>query len=157
MDLYSRASGKFYRQLVFSFIAVSTTVVVADIVEINHKYSLLGIWLCLALVIWIQFARFLSIVLNKKPLLTINEVFVFDRIYNIEYQWSDIKEIVESGSTLYVILYSPDTYLNKIHNPLRRFYCKTYYSITKNTPFKINLSFVNANKNALLEILKMYS
>ena len=157
MLFYSRPNGKFYIQLVFSLLAVFCSIVIFSKKAMILDYSLLVLWIPISCLIWLQFGRLLLIILNRKPILIINEQYVFDRISGLEYSWTDISEIVDDGGILDIILAEPSIYLNKIKNPLRKAYFKMRFNLMQSNPFRIQVNLIDVNKKALLELLNNYS
>ncbi|MCO5950264.1 STM3941 family protein [Mucilaginibacter flavidus] len=99
------------------------------------------------------FKKNLILKLTNKPVLIINEDFVFDIASNRKYDWDDIKEIYGENSSIYIVLYQPEKYKQKPSNGLERWNAK----IDKNPSFTINTGFVSARINTLLEVLDEYS
>jgi len=99
------------------------------------------------------FKKNLILKLTNKPVLIINEDFVYDIASNRKYNWDDIKEIYGENSSIYIVVYQPEKYMQTHSNAVERWIAK----IDKGSPFKINTGFVSGRINTLLEVLDEYS
>ncbi|BAU54744.1 hypothetical protein MgSA37_02922 [Mucilaginibacter gotjawali] len=82
----------------------------------------------------------------NKPMLTINESYIFDHFNDRKYYWTDIEDIVATGprDLLQIYLYEPKIYPRTITTPIEKF----LQSIIKRKPkpndsYFIDLSMVN--------------
>jgi len=95
----------------------------------------------------------------KKYVLSVNELFIDDRLSNIKYYWDDIEEAVETEGVLEIKLHDPVKYLDAIRNPFGRLYAKFACRFFKKKPsFKIDLSYIKSPANdSVLNILNDFS
>jgi len=114
------------------------------------------LWLFIAYVRLMNYRRYIYLMLNGKPVLIVNENYIYDLAKDIKYYWQDIDEIFEENSYLYIKLHKPNEYLEKLEGGVKRF-ISDVFSNKYNTPFVINADMVNVNSQALLEMLDNYS
>jgi hypothetical protein len=96
--------------------------------------------------------------LFNKPILTANEEYIYDFANDIIYYWKDISDVYEEKSSLFINLYPPNDYLNRIGNPVRRFITRLRFKPNrKRSLFFIDIDLVDVDRNDLLEILDNYS
>jgi hypothetical protein len=109
--------------------------------------------------LWIlQIYRLIFLSVLKKPILTINERYLYDHNCKIRYWWKDIEEIYEKRGFLFIGLYCPKDYLDKIDEPIVRFVANLRFKLNRTkTLFFIHLETVEVDPNELLEILDDYS
>lgn len=116
------------------------------------------IWALIALVRSITYYRPVYFAIAKKTVLGITDEYIDDFLSGSRYYWKDVKEIYEKNARLYLILYQSEEHLADIGSPIKRFFARIFYSSDPDkTPFIINIDLVNANPNALLELLDDYS
>ena len=118
--------------------------------ELFHYTYIL--WLFIAALRLAVYKNYFLLIFRNRPVLEANEIYIFDLANNIKYYWEDIDEIYEDNAYLYLKLYNPNKYLEKIRNPLKRFIIGVSGAL-----FKINIDMVNINHLALIEILDNYS
>jgi len=95
--------------------------------------------------------------LFAKPILVANENYIYDFNHDVKYYWKDIREVYKKGSFLFIKLYHPENYLDKIGNPQRRFVTKLWFKPnSKRSFFFINIDFVDADQALLLKKLDNY-
>ncbi|MDB4923838.1 STM3941 family protein [Mucilaginibacter sp.] len=121
---------------------------------LHYKYIL---WLVLALVRFLHYRKYIYLGLANKPVLIVNETYIYDLTKNIKYYWEDIKEVYERNAYLYINLYKPDDYLDNFHNPIKKLIAKNIIAAKDRTPYNINIDLINVNPNVFLEILDDYS
>jgi hypothetical protein len=85
-----------------------------------------------ALILAVQFYRPIYALLFTKPILTVNETYVYDFVTNTSYYWRDIEDITQNNRSLYINLENPDEYLKKTGAPLKKFARKLWYKPGKN-------------------------
>lgn len=97
-------------------------------------------------------------VIAGKPILTVDDTFIYDFAGDVKYYWKDIREIYERDSFLFIDLYHPEEYLNKIGNPAKRLKVKLWFKPdSKRSSFVINIDNVAKDPTELLKILNDYS
>lgn len=102
----------------------------------------------------IMYRRYIYLHFFKKPVLVIDESYIYDVVAGIKYYLKDIDFVYENNAYLYIKLHYPAEYLNKIGDPIKRFILNVDYEPNaKETPYKINLDFVKVDLNVLLELL----
>jgi len=102
----------------------------------------------------ILYRRYIYLILCRKPVLVINESYIYDVATEIKYYLKDIDLVYEHNAYLYVRLHHPSEYLNKIGDPIKRFILNLDYEPNaKETPYKINLDLVKIDLNVLFELL----
>ena len=122
---------------------------------LHYKYI---IYVVAALPWIVQIYRPICSVIINKPILTVNDDYIYDFNYDIKYFWKDIEEIYEKRGYLYINLYHPEDYLNKIGNAHRRFVAKLWFKLNRETSlFVINKDIIDVDGHKLLEILDGYS
>lgn len=117
------------------------------------------LWWVLAILYGFYTIQYLYIKLGKRPVLTINEAYIFDDLSNIKYYWNDISEVVETNDYLSIHLYQPTKYLYKIYNPLRWLVAVvTLGFFEKSSPYDIRLHMLDIpNRIEFLEALNKFS
>jgi hypothetical protein len=116
------------------------------------------IWASIALIRSVSYYKPIYFVITKKPVLNVTHESIDDFITGTRYCWKDIKEIYEKDAYLHLILYKPEAYLINIKNPIKRLFAKIFHSSDPDkTPFIVNIDLVDANPDALLELLDDYS
>jgi len=111
-----------------------------------------------AVALAIQIYRPIYAAITHKPILTVNDEYIYDFNFDIRYEWKDVEEFYEKNGLLYVNLYHPENYLNKIGNPHRRFVAKLWFKPErKKSLFIIKTDMIDEDGNDLLEILDDYS
>jgi len=116
------------------------------------------ILLALTAFLWlIQFYRSIYACLFNKPILTVNETCIYDFVTDTTYYLKDIEGIYEKKTFLYLNLYNPKDYLDKIGNPHRRLVVKRWFNSNNNRPlFIINTDLIDAKRSFVLEKLNNY-
>ena len=106
----------------------------------------------------IQAYREIYFILSNKTLLSIDENAIHDFYNNITYYWKDIKRIRKKHGYLYLSLYNPGEYLNKIGNLRYRTVKKMWFKPGgEYNEFLINISIVDIDRNVVSTILIDYS
>jgi hypothetical protein len=96
-------------------------------------------------------------VIIDKPILTVDESYIYDFNNDIKYDWKDIEKIYKKGRALYIKLYKPKDYLDKIGNPHRRFITRLWFKPnSKRSLFYIETNLAETNGNELLDILEKF-
>src|SRR5580704_16321734 len=69
----------------------------------HHEYVWLIIGLIFTPIVLSSFRpiTLIKLIIYKKPVLTVNQSYVFDHFQNIQYYWDDIEEAVQTDNTLY--------------------------------------------------------
>ena|ERR1700761_7788254 len=116
-----------------------------------------ALWMLIAFVRYLSYRRYISLRYRHKPVLTVNEIFIYDAVKNIKYYWKDIEEVYENNLYLYIKLNNPASYIQYISNPYRKFMAKRAVKSQGETPFTINMDMIKVNPNVLLETLDEYS
>jgi hypothetical protein len=156
MNYCFKKSKIFYYLLVsflFSFITVS------DLLHLGFLKShfIIVCEVIFILLFWYVTWRLLYLILFKKPALSINEDYIFDRLDNVKYQWGDIDEVIESHTLLRIKLQDPKKYLNRIGDPVQRCIAiLTFWLYNKKSPYVINLNLLDANTKELIKTLNHY-
>jgi hypothetical protein len=116
------------------------------------------LYIILILAITAQCYRLIYSALTGKPVLIVNEAFIYDFDGDIKYYWRDIETISERDSYLFINLYQPTEYLDKIGNPVQRFKVKFWFKPgKKRSLFTINIDNVAKDSITLLKLLNNYS
>ena len=110
------------------------------------------LWLVIAFIRLKAYIKYIQLRFYQKPVLIVNENYIYDLAKEIKYYWKDIKEIYDDNGYLYINLYEPEDYLNNIKGPFNRFMAGF-----RKTPFTINVDMVYVNQSVLLDILDDYS
>jgi hypothetical protein len=158
MEFKTRISSTFIMNMFLIALALGMAVISFFYASFRYPffhYSYL-IWLIIAYVRFRTYRRYIYLILNNKPVLIINESYVYDGAKKIKYYWKDIEEVYDDNAYLYLKLHNPEEYLNKLGNPANRFTSEVFSNVHK-TPFVINTDMVNVNANVFLEILNNYS
>ena len=116
---------------------------------ISYAYIL---WLLIAILRFSTYRKYLYLMIYGKPVLIVNEEYIYDAAQDIKYKWEDITEIKEANAFLYIELDNEKEYLARIKNPLTRLII-----VLRGTALRINIDMVKVNPNALLQILDDYS
>lgn len=102
--------------------------------------------------------RDLFFLFSAKPVLSINENQIHDHYNDVVYDWGDIEATRQKYGYLYLKLYHPEDYLNKIGNPHYRMIRKLWYKPgSEHNEFLINLGLADANKDELSNLVTGYS
>lgn len=107
-----------------------------------HKedYSSLWFWGITASIFAYWSVKYWYKKIFKKPVLIINNEYIFERFDNVKYYWTDVKEVVMTGNYLFIHLYKPWKYIFRINNPLKILIAITSLCIFKKiSPFYISL------------------
>jgi hypothetical protein len=129
----------------------------------NHKNYYLSFFFLLVAIVTVlpRLIKFFYFWIGSKPVLTANRSFIFDQFKNIKYYWNDIDEIVVTGEYMVVKLYQPEKYLNKVKNPVQRYFKKRRYNrFHKKLYYSINLDIVGvkaADYSRFLNTLNEFS
>lgn len=92
-----------------------------------------------------------------KPILKVNENYLYDLNNDITYDWKDVDSVDIKRSFLIINLKQPSVYLDKIGNSFRRFLIKLLFRPnTKSALFFIDLDIVEAEKSELVGIINDY-
>ncbi len=116
-----------------------------------------ALWMLIAFVRYLSYRQYISLRYRHKPVLTVNEIFIYDAAKNIKYYWKDIEEVYENNLYLYIKLNNPADYIQYISNPYRKFIAKQAVKSGRETPYVINMDMIKVNPNVLLEMLDEYS
>jgi hypothetical protein len=85
-------------------------------------YITAGTYLLLLSIIISRLVKLLYFFLRKKPVLIVNELYIFDCYDDEKFYWIDILEVVvETNSVLMIELNKPDKYLKKSKKLFSRF------------------------------------
>ena len=96
----------------------------------------------------------LRFIFYKKPIFTVNEVFIFDYFNNIQYNWDDIKEVIATDDYLDIQLCEPEKYFKMIKSPFGRFMTKIYQGIFKiKSLYTIDINLLDIEKGKNKEFL----
>jgi hypothetical protein len=109
------------------------------------------------LVCLMNYKIFLSVFTNK-PILIVNDDYIYDFVSDLKFYWKDIEGILEDKGYLRIRLFDPIKYVDqavsKRNNLLSKLQRRPY---DRNKIFKINANFIHANLNNLLEVMDDYS
>src|SRR5258708_7761657 len=83
----------------------------------NYSYV---VWLFIAFIRLRNYRRYIYLMLLNKPVLIVNETYIYDLAKNVKYYWKDIESIYEDNAYLYIKLYKPDEYLTAKGKPLKK-------------------------------------
>ena len=93
----------------------------------------------------------------KKPVLSIGEDGIFDRVNNVRYRWEDITNISESNTVLRIDLRNPQKYLGRIKDPVQAcVIALALWLYGKKSPYVINMSLIDANSKDVVKELSTY-
>ena len=102
--------------------------------------------------------RDLYFVFSGKTMLSIDENHIHDFYNGVAYNWKDIAAIREEHGYLYLKLYHPEDYLDKIGNWYYRMIKKLRYKPGgKHNEFSINIGLADAGEVELSKLLQGYS
>jgi len=128
------------------------------LVAVGFRHYTYIIFLSTAFLWFLRCYRQIYSALVGKDVLTVNESYIYDFIGDIKYYWKDVDEIYEMNSFLFIKLYEPEQYLEKIGNPFERLLVKLWFKPSSKKPsFFINIDTVAADPDDLLKILNDYS
>jgi len=158
MEFKIRYGNNFILNIVFMFIAIVFACLTYSSFKTGlMRYAYIG-WIFIAVLRFYAYYRPIYLSIFNKPVLIANEKYIFDLSKNIKYYWKDIDTVYEKHSYLFIKLYRPSDYLNKINNPVKRVILWiTIKSLPKKSPYFIDTGIVDIHPNALLEILDDYS
>jgi hypothetical protein len=150
------ANYTFFRNIVIPVLVLAMTFFIflyTSYLSDSFKYCwtlLLGI----ALARLIVYRRYVYLTFYKKPILITNENYIYDVATETKYYWTDIEEVLIDNAYLYLTLYDPASYLNKIGDPVKRYFINLNYDPgKKRSPYRIDLDWIDLNQDDLLEIL----
>lgn len=154
---YSFKSSKIFSYLLVSLIFSFITVL--DLLHLGYLKSHIVI-VCeviFVLLLWYVTGQLLYLMLFKKPALTITKDYIYDRINNIKYNWTDIDAFIESDTLLRIKLLDPKKYLNRSGDPVQKcIILFTFWLYSKKSPYVINLSMLDTNNKDLLQRMDDY-
>ena len=160
MDFKIRPSG-------YLLIRVCTTAMFFLLAALNffsplNKTGLLRYNYVLYFVTAVLFAlsiyRDLYFTLAGKTVLSIDENGIRDYCNDVVYKWSDVEATRQKHGYLYLTLYHPEDYLDKIGNRGYRRIKKLWYKPGgKHNEFLINIGLADADKDELSKLLHDYS
>ena len=151
MEFDVRQSGAFVFNIllviVAGFMTVFSLVFFWNTTGFIHYFFIL--WLIVALARRIHnYFHYFVLAINKKPALTINEVYMSDEANRIKYYWEDIVGLSEENLYLYISVKDPDAYLKNISSPVRRFFVSA-----SGPEFRINLDVIKCDANVLIDLI----
>ena len=150
MTVYLKLSKRFYTLL---FCLVGTVYLVLKCYY-SHGYIFGGIALVLFVICITTLITMLRFIFYKKPIFTVNEVFIFDYFNNIQYNWDDIKEVIATDDYLDIQLCEPEKYFKMIKSPFGRFMTKIYQGIFKiKSLYTIDINLLDIEKGKNKEFL----
>ena len=160
MDFKIRPSGS----LLIRFFVTAACVVVAflNIFLPVFKTGLLHynyiLYSLMSVAFTIQIYRELYFTFSNKTVLSINENYIHDYYNDVIYKWSDVEGIRQKHGYLYLKLYHPEEYLDKIGNLHYRWVKKLWYKPGgKHNEFLVNISLADAGKDELSKLLNEHS
>jgi hypothetical protein len=158
MEFKIKYGSNFVLNIFFMFIAI----VFAYITYHSFKTGLMDYaykgWLFIALLRFYAYYRPLYLSIVNKPALIANREYIFDLTKNMKYYWKDIDTVYEKHTYLFIKLYKPKDYLNKINNPVKKVITWVIIQLLpKKSPFFIDTDIVDIHPSALLDILDDYS
>jgi hypothetical protein len=102
--------------------------------------------------------RELYFTLSGKTVLSIDENCIRDYCNKVVYRWSDIETTRQKHGYLYLTLYHPEDYLDKIGSLHYRLVKKMWYKPGgKHNEFWVNVSLADISKDELSNLLHDYS
>jgi len=94
---------------------------------------------------------------SKKTVLSIDENCIRDYYNDVVYNWSDVEGTRQKYGYLYLKLYRPEDYLNKIGNWHYRMIKKLWYKPGgKHNEFLVNIGLADAHKDELSKLVADY-
>ncbi|BAU54745.1 hypothetical protein [Mucilaginibacter gotjawali] len=127
---------------------------------LSHQdyYFLIVLFAILTLLVCsMNYRIFLSVFINK-PILIVNDEYVYDFVSDIKFYWKDIEGIREEKGYLRITLFDPIKYVDHAVSKRDNFFSKLLRKpYDKNNIFKINANFIKANLNNLLEVMDDFS
>ena len=122
---------------------------------LHYNYIL---YLVTAVMFALSIYREVYFTLSGKTVLSIDENCIHDYCYDVVYKWSDIEATRQKHGYLYLKLYQPEDYLDKIGNLRYRMVKKLWYKPDgKHNEFLINISLADAHKDELSKLVAEYS
>ena len=160
MEFKTRLSGFLFFQilLILALLSDATLDLLSPVFKTGFLHYNFIIYYLAGITWLLRIYRQIYSLITGKPILTINENYLYDFIDDIKYDWKDVEEIEEKQGFIYIKLYKPINYLNKIGNWHRRWVKKKWFNPTgKHSLFTIDSSLIAEDPNKLLEILNDYS
>ncbi len=160
MDFKTRATG-------YLLIRVCTTAMFFLLAALNfirplNKTGLLQynyvFYFVAAVMFTLSIYRDLYFMLAGKTIISIDENCIHDYYNDVVYNWSDIEATRQKHGYLYLKLYHPDDYLDKIGDRRYRIVKKLRHKQGgKHNEFLVNISLADANKDELTKLITEYS
>ncbi len=93
----------------------------------------------------------------NKTVLSVDENCLHDYFNEVVYNWSDVESTRQKHGYLYLKLYHPQDYLDKIGNLQYRMIKKLWYKPGgKHNEFLVNIGLADADKDELSKLLEDY-
>lgn len=136
-----------------------TFVTILDLLHLGYLKShiLIVCETVFIIIFWYVTLQLVYLMVFKKPVLSISESGIFDRVNNVRYRWEDIVNISESNTVLRIDLRNPQKYLSRIKDPIQAcVIALAYWLYGKKSPYVINMSLVDANSKDVVKELSTY-
>ena|SRR6185437_1699544 len=156
MEFKPRVNYRFIREIVMLALVLSMTIFIflnTGYLSDSFKYCW-GLLFAIACARLILYRRYIYLTFYKKPILITNANYIYDIAKETKYYWKDIEEVLIDNAYLYLKLYDPALYLNKIGDPVRRSFTNFAYEPNiGRSSYRIDLDWVDLDQDKLLEIL----
>jgi len=159
MDYYLKPS-----QIIFSWRTFLFLITLLDFFlilgDINHTHNYVRLALLfLTAVLWIfPIARLLFVWLQKTPVLTVNNVFIYDHLSDRKYYWEDVEDALAEEDYLRITLNENPKHPIRPYNNVNRFMLKIFSRKPKKmTSFYIYIYVLDVIRDEFLETLNNLS